>query len=141
MTVNQALEQADLLRPNDIPRGLKCFWLSRLDGQLRCEFHLPPEQTPAFPGDPVCPGQLPDSEGACASSGDCPAPAPCGRVLLVPAPFDELYSYYLCMRIDLEQGEIVRYNNSARLFDVVYRRFAHAMSRHLPAGEAAALRF
>lgn len=141
MTNQQALELADLLRPNDIPRGLKCFWLNRLDGQLRSEFHLAPGQTPALPAAPACPGETVPDPAVCTAGTDCPAQAPCVRPLLAPAPFDELYLHYLCMRIDLEQGEIERYNNTARLFDAVYRRFAFAMSRQGRSEGVEALRF
>ena len=69
-------------------------------------------------------------------------PAPRERELSAPPPYDELYLRYLLMRIALEQGEFVRYNNAARLFDAYYRAYAAWYCRtHMPLCTASALRF
>ncbi len=114
MTRNEAVAAADLARPNELEPELKLGWLEALDGQIR--------------------QQLIDAhEGA-------PEP-PAAQTLLVPPPWDGLYVSWLCMRIDLEQGEITRYNNEARLFEAAWQQFAgHYARTHAPKG-AAALRF
>ena len=37
--------------------------------------------------------------------------------LIVPSPYDRLYTAYLKMKIDQENGEITRYNNSMALYN------------------------
>lgn len=53
--------------------------------------------------------------------------------LIVPSPYDRLYTAYLKMRIDGENGETARYNNSAALFNsymAEYRK--HYNKTHMP---------
>ena len=53
--------------------------------------------------------------------------------LIVPSPYDRLYTAYLNMKIDEENGETARYNNSATLFNsylMEYRKYYN--KTHLP---------
>ena len=44
--------------------------------------------------------------------------------LFVQSPADDLYIYYLVMRIDLEHGDQRMYYYSSRLFRYAYQKFA-----------------
>ena len=140
MTIAEALAQADALRPNEFEAAVKLRWLSTLDGQIHAELlqahaQLPGREAspdapaaPASPNaaDPLCRGGhwppargIPLPRGA-ASPDALDGPAPFSGYgpetelqstsLLVPWPYDELYLRYLVMRIDLEHGELDRYN-------------------------------
>lgn len=53
--------------------------------------------------------------------------------LIVPAPYDRLYTQYLKMKIDEANGEITRYNNSAALYNAYmseYRKYYN--KTHMP---------
>lgn len=53
--------------------------------------------------------------------------------LIVPSPYDRLYTAYLTMKIDEANGETARYNNSATIFNsymMEYRK--HYNKTHLP---------
>lgn len=53
--------------------------------------------------------------------------------LIVPSPYDRLYTAYLKMKIDQENGETVRYNNSMALYNTYmleYRK--HYNKTHMP---------
>ena len=53
--------------------------------------------------------------------------------LIVPSPYDRLYPAYLKMKIDGENGETARYNNSAAEFNAYmmeYRKYYH--KTHMP---------
>ena len=55
--------------------------------------------------------------------------------LLIPFPYDELYLRYLLMRIDLENGELDRYNNEAAQFNRLWQSYAGQYCRtHRPLG-------
>ncbi len=55
--------------------------------------------------------------------------------LLIPFPYDELYLRYLLMRIDLENGELDRYNNEAAQFNRLWQSYAGQYCRtHRPVG-------
>lgn len=119
MTILEAILQADELRPNQLDQALKLRWLSTLDGQIHEELLRACADAPG-PFD----GYGPDTELQ-------------GTRLLVPYPYDELYLRYLVMRIDLEHGEVDRYNNDAAAFNRLWQSFAAGYCRrHIPLGEA-----
>ena len=107
MTAQQAIRLADLTRPNEYEPALKLFWLSRLDGQIQEEL--------------LCTHA--DGEAAEITGG-------LDRELLVGWPFDDLYVRFLVMRIDLENGELDRYNNDAAAFNRMYQSYAGWYAHH-----------
>ena len=121
MTVSQAIDRADLTRQNLLSRELKLAWLSELDGRTARELLA------GFPG----------PAAACSGYGGEDEEAE----LLIPAPYDALYVQYLVMRIDLENGELARYNADAVCFNRLWQSFAGEYVRTHRPGGAAALRF
>lgn len=54
-------------------------------------------------------------------------------VLIVPSPYDRLYTAYLKMMIDRQNGEIARYNNSAAEYNTYMLEFRkHYNKTHMP---------
>lgn len=110
MTIADAIRAADHLRQSDIRDELKIKWLSDLDGQcwedVVSRYEGAPEQ-------PVYPPDI-DTEAA---------------ELLIQAPHDNLYVDYLVMRIDLENGDLERYNAKAAMFDSAWQRWANTYNR------------
>lgn len=123
MTILEALMEADQLRPNEIPAAVKLRWLSSLDGQLHRELLSAFCQTP----EPFA-GYDEQTELK-------------GTELLAPWPYDELYPRYLVMRLDLEHGELERYNNDAALFNRLCQSFAAYYNRSHQHLGAASLQF
>lgn len=122
MTIQTAIGLADLTRPNAFEPELKRFWLSHLDGQIQAELLEPHGRSADFTG--------------YAADAD-----PETTQLLVPWPFDDLYVRYLVMRIDLENGELERYNCDAAAFNRIYASWASWYTHHhMPQG-VPALRF
>ena len=55
--------------------------------------------------------------------------------LIAPSPYDRLYTAYLKMKIDEENGETARYNNSATLFNSYLAEYKKWYNRnHMPLG-------
>ena len=53
--------------------------------------------------------------------------------LIVPSPYDRLYTAYLKMRIDGENGETAKYNNSQALYDTYYMEYRKQYNKtHMP---------
>ena len=95
MTIREALETVDRLKPNQYGSADKLRWLSDLDG----------------------------------------------TVLLIAWPYDEIYRWYLEMKIDDANGEMTKYNNSAAKYNMYYQAYQNACNRaHLPKSEAAYFR-
>lgn len=117
MTIQAAIDQADQLRPNTLDINMKLRWLSNLDGQICSELLAAFEGGQAdFPGY--------DSETSKT-----------GTHLVIPFPYDELYPRFLAMRIDLEHGELERYNNDAAIFNRLWQTVAaHYCRTHTPIG-------
>ena len=101
MTLNQAIECIDRIRPNKYTAAQKLAWLSALDGRLFNEViltHEGAEEAAPF---------APYTE---ETAGDTP--------LLVPAPYDEgVYTHYLEARVAQANGEAAKYNQAAALYN------------------------
>lgn len=118
MTISEAISQADQLRPNDLDAATKLRWLSAMDGQIFTEL-------------------LSAHADAPASFDGYDAQTPQTTALLIPFPYDELYPRFLAMRIDLENGELDRYNNDAAVFNRLWQNTAaHHCRTHTPNGTA-----
>ena len=118
MTISEAISQADQLRPNDLDAATKLRWLSAMDGQIFTEL-------------------LSAHADAPASFDGYDAQTPQTTALLIPFPYDELYPRFLAMRIDLENGELDRYNNDAAVFNRLWQSTAaHYCRSHTPNGTA-----
>lgn len=56
--------------------------------------------------------------------------------LLVPAPYDVIYLYWLESTIDYWNGETGKYNNSIELYNAAYSEFEKYYNRtHMPKGK------
>lgn len=56
--------------------------------------------------------------------------------LLVPAPYDVIYFYWLESTIDYWNGETGKYNNSIELYNTAYSEFEKYYNRtHMPKGK------
>ena len=56
-----------------------------------------------------------------------------GKDLLVPAPYDILYMYWLMSKIDLLNQEIDKYNNDRALFENAFEEMSDWWTReHMP---------
>lgn len=105
MTIIEAINRIDLIKPNTCTRQEKTRWLSTLDGLIKSEIidkHEGAENV-VFKGydentDPT-------------------------TVLLVPAPYDELYLFWLESRIDYWNGEYAKYQNSYVMYNTSYAAF------------------
>lgn len=123
MTVKEAIDRANAARQNQLADSLKLGWLSELDGRIRLELMQ------------ACEGEVPDFSGYDADTDQA------HTALLISHPYDGLYVQYLVMRIDLENGELARYNADAQCFNRDYGAFAARYARtHRPLG-VSALRF
>lgn len=119
MTIREALETVDRLKPNQYGSADKLRWLSELDGIVYREILRPLEiAAPPF-------------------AGYAPETDLDGTVLLIAWPYDEIYRWYLEMKIDDANGELTKYNNSAAKYNMYYQAYQNACSRtYMPRSEA-----
>ena len=105
MTIRQAMDRADGLRPNTVPEAEKRLWLAQLDGAVRRQIQGKHEQTD------------PEQTGADQSQAD-------DTELLVAEPYADVYLYWLMAQVDLALGELTRYNNDMMLYNMALTEYA-----------------
>ena len=114
LTAAQVLHQVDTLLPNQYGEDRKRRWLTQAEGfVIREILHR------------------------CAGTEDLPVPDALSDddVMLVPAPYDELYRHYVESQIHYANGEIDRCNNAATAWNnglLTYRDFY--FRTHTPIG-------
>ena len=89
MTTKEAVKRADALRMNTVSEEQKAVWVNDLDGQLAELFGVEPPAN-NWPED---------------------------RVLLMPAPHEEIYQLYLICKIDYYNQEMKLYANDMATYN------------------------
>lgn len=116
MTIKECIDIVDNIKPNQYTVKDKVMWLSFIDEIIINEVLKTHEGYD---------GRYDDFEGYSEDKLSVP--------LIVPSPYDRLYTAYLKMKIDSENGETARYNNSVALYNTYmleYRKYYN--KTHLP---------
>jgi hypothetical protein len=117
MTIMEALNRVDALKPNNYTNSEKIQWLSTLDGLVKKKIIDTHEG-----------GEAISFEGYDEYSD-------LTKEMLVPAPFDDIYILWLSMKIDLSNGEYGKYNNTALAYNNAYNEYAKYYNRtNMPKG-------
>lgn len=120
MTIKECIDIVDELKPNQYSTKIKVMWLSFID-EIIINDVLKTHRG--------YDGRYDDFTGYSEEKLSVP--------LIVASPYDRLYTAYLKMKIDAENGETARYNNSAGLFNsymMEYRKYYN--KTHMPLSEA-----
>lgn len=117
MTIREAITQADESLGNTYTQKEKINWLSLLDQRVKTKI-------------------IDTHAGADAVSfSGYDASTDLETVLLVPAPFDEMYLRWLEAQIHYRDHEDVRYNNAIDIFNMLWDEFRNDYnSKHMPLG-------
>ena len=115
MKIIEAISRVDDLRPNAYDAEHKIGWLSKLDLMIQNNVINAHEGAPekVFEGYPMDVDQQTE--------------------LIAPAPFDEMYIYWLKAQIELANGEYNRYNVEIMMFNTEWSTFVNDYIRsHMP---------
>lgn len=119
MTIQTAIEMTDSLCFNQIDTVPKIKWLSDLDWTVYQDVLQTHEGTAQIPYSGYGPDVDLETE------------------LLIQAPYDELYRWYLEMKIHDATGETARYNNAAAKYNAAFIAYADFVNRkHMPKGQS-----
>lgn len=110
MKIKEAIARFDTLYPNAFTHSEKLSWLSELDGRIFGEVISLYENAPTV------------FKGYTSSTSD-------STELLVPFPNDDIYIKFMCLKTDLINSDIKRFNNSAMLFNSAFNSFASEYNR------------
>lgn len=116
MKIKECIDQVDNVKPNQYSVEDKVRWLSFLDAIIINEVLKTHEGYE---------GQYDNFEGY--------SPDKLDMKLIVEHPYDSLYIAYIKMKIDEENGETARYNNSATMYNSymsLYKK--HYNKTHMP---------
>ena len=111
MTIIEAINRIDNIKPNTYSQEEKVQWLSTLDGTIKKEVIDTHEGAEAVP-----------FQGYTANT-------PLNTVLLVPAPYDQIYIAYLEMQIDYANAEYGKYSNSMSMYNQAFAAFERYYNR------------
>lgn len=103
MTIKEALDISEQMRPSQYRREQKLSWLTSLDVRFYLEMvstHLGSEQIEFAP-------YTVETED--------------NTKLLIRPPYDEVYLFYIFMMMDLHNHEISKFNDDAALFNARWR--------------------
>lgn len=117
MKIIEAINMIDGIKPNTFTQAEKLAWLSTLDEMIKKEIIDTHEgaEVVDFAGY----DENTDIESA----------------LLVHAPYDEIYLFWMESKIDYWNGEKGRYNNSITMFNNAYAAYQEFYNRmHKPLG-------
>ena len=146
MTLIQAVNEADNLKPNMYGLPEKIKWLSRLDRRIfedvllthelseeeKAPFHPEEPRVYADPGGawrtrPFRPEEILEFNGYTEEDQD--------KELIVKEPYDEIYVHWLSAQIDWNNREFTGFNASNAIFESTYLAFRDAFNRtHMPKG-------
>lgn len=117
MTITEAISRIDIIKPNGYTQDEKVRWLSTMDSYIKTEII----------------DNYEDADKVTFKGYD--ENTPMDTVLLVPAPYDEIYLFWLESKIDYWNGEMGKYNNSISMYNMVYAEFGkHYNRNHMPKG-------
>ena len=112
MTIIEAVNKIDALKPNNYTTENKVAWLSTIDGIIKKEI-------------------IDTHEGADkVTFNGYDASTTNDTVLLVPAPYDDIYIRWLEAQIDYNNGEYGRYSNSMTMYNAAYSNYERYYNRN-----------
>lgn len=115
MTILEAIDRVDNLKFNSYDNSDKVAWLSRLDNSIKNTIIDTHEG-----GEAIVFTGYDDSTDM-------------NTVLLVPAPFDEVYLRWLEAQIDYHNGEFDKFNASIIMYNTAFDAYANFYKRnHMP---------
>ena len=112
MTIIEAINKIDTLKPNSYTQLDKIKWLSELDGSIKVEIIDTHEG------------------GSDITFNEYGEATDINTKLLVSAPHEDLYIKWLESKIDYNNAEYGKYNNSSIAFNNAYSAFERYYNRH-----------
>ena len=101
MTVNEAIEYTDSVKPNGYASDIKLRWLNEAEGFVQSEIM-----------------EVNTSDIKKYTESDM------SKKLLVPEPYSCLYSFYMMAMIDFMNGDFDKYENSTQAYNNALRSYA-----------------
>lgn len=116
MTIQEALDQLDEMKPNMMSRRLKVKYLTEIEQLIYDEIVQKHVQAEEPAGKPVYTEDIDP-----------------GTVLIIPDPYSSVYLYWLMTKVDIQNQEDARYNIDRQHFENAYDTMSDWYTReHMP---------
>lgn len=131
MTPNKAIEIIDNLKVNSYSEEDKLRWIDELDGMVKRlvfqwdEKYLKELETQYESGKLT----IEEYASLLDKTKSYSYPEDMDKELLIPPPFENVYSLYLEAKIDYHNKEYAHYNNSAAMFEALFAEYKKAYIR------------
>lgn len=150
MTIQEAINQVDRMKPNAITADEKIGWLSHLDQMIWNEVFtrhvIPaPGEQPEYTTqdgywpDPLSPDPIREKPIIVPAGQTITPPKPeytsdtdTDTQLLVESPYDDIYPYYLASKIDVVNQEYDLYASNSQLYNNAYQTYVDYVHRTYP---------
>lgn len=117
LTIIEAINKIDNLKPNGYTQSDKIAWLSQLDGTIKSKI-------------------IDTHEGSSEITFSEYTDDDLNKGLIVPAPYEDIYIRWLESQIDYANSEYPKYNNSITMYNSAYSEFERWYNRnHMPLGK------
>lgn len=117
MTILEAINRIDAVKPNAYTQVEKIKWLASLDGMVKKTV-------------------IDTHEGWDFEYIPYTEKTPLSKELLIPSPYDDIYLCWLESKIDYYNGEYTRYNNSITRFNELFQEYQRSYNReYMPKGK------
>ncbi len=115
MTLIEAIGRIDALKPNTFSQSDKIRWISTVDHTVKQQIIDKHEGGDDVKFEPYTDATPPDAE------------------LLVPAPFDDIYLFWLSAQMDYWNRELDMYNNNMSMYTSAFSEYErHYRRSHMP---------
>ena len=116
MTINEAITLADDMKPNMLSMAAKVKYINEIEGKVHAEILMKHEHTAA---EETCPHYDNSTDQ--------------GTELLVKAPYDMLYVFWIMTRIDILNQEMDKFNDDYALFQNAWDNYGdNYINTHMP---------
>lgn len=147
MTIQQALDRVDRMKPNQLEPEEKIEMLSKLDQMIwneiftkyRMDWKPGQDRQPdGYWPNPLEPPAITEKPiPITPSENSIPKPTydnetPTTTVLLIESPYDDIYPLYLAAQIDLRNQEFDLYTNNSQLYNNMYQTYVDFVHRTYP---------
>lgn len=115
MTIIEAINRVDILKPNTYTPDTKIYWLSNLDGIVFEKIIKTHEGA-----------EINEFKGYSTET-------PMDTKLIIPSPYEDIYIKWLEAQIDYANREYDKYNNSVAAYNDAYAEYERHYNRtHMP---------
>lgn len=131
MTPNKAIEIVDRLKPNSYSEEDKLRWIDELDGTVKKLVFQWDEKYIKDVEEQYKREEITEEayKEIIDKTKQYAYPEDMDRELLIPAPFDNVYTLYLEANIDYHNKEFAHYNNTAMMFEAQFGEYKKAYIR------------